>query len=234
MTERSLLILLVEDEPQLRRFLRPLLRTHGYRVVEAETAREGVTMAQSHNPDIVLLDLGLPDGDGVEVARQLRAWSQVPIIVLSARGREQDKVEALDAGADDYLIKPFGSAELLARLRVALRHAARGVQVTPGSTHTFGDVRVDLTRRTVHRGEAEVHLTPHEYKLLITLIHNVGKVVTHRQLLREVWGPGAQQTHYLRVYMGQLRQKLEEDPARPRWLATEAGVGYRLRDDPAR
>ncbi len=235
MTERSLLILLVEDEPQLRRFLRPLLRTHGYRVVEAETAREGLTLAQSHNPDIVLLDLGLPDGDGVEVTRQLRAWSQVPILVISARGREQDKVEALDAGADDYLTKPFGSAELLARLRVALRHAAaQGMPATPESTHSFGDVHVDLTRRTVHRGEEEVHLTPHEYKLLITLIHNAGKVVTHRQLLREVWGPGAQQTHYLRVYMGQLRQKLEQDPARPRWLATEAGVGYRLRDEPAR
>ena len=234
MTERTLTILLVEDEPQLRRFLRPLLHGHGYRVVEAETAREGVALARSHNPDIVLLDLGLPDGDGVAVTRELRAWSQVPIIVISARGKEQDKVEVLDAGADDYLIKPFGSAELLARLRVALRHAARGVQATPDSTHRFGDVRVDLTRRTVHRAEAEVHLTPHEYKLLITLIHNAGKVVTHRQLLREVWGPGAQQTHYLRVYMGQLRQKLEDDPARPRWLATEAGVGYRLRDEPAR
>jgi two-component system, OmpR family, KDP operon response regulator KdpE len=234
MTESSPLILLVEDEPQLRRFLRPMLRTNGYRLVEAETAREGVALAHSHNPDIVLLDLGLPDGDGVEVTRQLRAWSQVPIIIISARGKEQDKVEALDAGADDYLIKPFGSAELLARLRVAVRHAARGVQATPLSTHTFGDVRVDLERRTVHRGEAEVHLTPHEYKLLVTLIRNAGKVVTHRLLLREVWGPGAQQNHYLRVYMGQLRQKLEDDPARPRWLATEAGVGYRLRDEPMR
>ena len=234
MTERSLLILLVEDEPQLRRFLRPMLATHGYRIVEAETAREGLALARSHNPDIVLLDLGLPDGDGVEVTRQLRAWSQVPIVVISARGKEQDKVEALDAGADDYLIKPFGSAELLARLRVALRHAARGVLVTAQSVHSFGDVRVDLARRTVHRADLEVHLTPHEYKLLLTLIQHAGKVVTHRQLLREVWGPSVQQTHYLRVYMGQLRQKLEEDPARPRWLATEAGVGYRLRDEPAR
>ncbi len=234
MTERSLLILLVEDEPQLRRFLRPMLAAHGYRVIEAETAREGLVLAHSHNPDIVLLDLGLPDGDGVEVTRQLRAWSQAPIIVISARGKEQDKVEALDAGADDYLIKPFGSAELLARLRVALRHAARGVLITAESVHCFGDVRVDLARRIVHRAGVEVHLTPHEYKLLLTLIQNAGKVVTHRQLLREVWGPSVQQTHYLRVYMGQLRQKLEEDPARPRWLATEAGVGYRLRDEPAR
>ena len=234
MTDRSLLLLLVEDEPQLRRFLRPMLAAHGYRVVEAETAREGVALAQSHNPDVVLLDLGLPDGDGVEVTRQLRTWSQMPIIVISARGKEQDKVEALDAGADDYLIKPFGSAELLARLRVALRHAARGPLPTTESVYSFGDVRVDLARRTIHRADLEVHLTPHEYKLLLTLIQNAGKVVTHRQLLREVWGPGAQQTHYLRVYMGQLRQKLEEDPARPRWLATEAGVGYRLRDEPAR
>lgn len=234
MTERGPQVLLVEDEPQLRRFLRPMLRAHGYRVIEAETAREGVALARSHNPDLVLLDLGLPDGDGVEVTRQLRAWSQVPIIVISARGKEQDKVEALDAGADDYLIKPFGSAELLARLRVAMRHAARGAPLGAEAVHSFGDVRVDLERRTVHRAELEVHLTPHEYKLLFTLIQHVGKVVTHRQLLREVWGPGAQQTHYLRVYMGQLRQKLEEDPARPRWLATEAGVGYRLRDEPAR
>lgn len=234
MTDRSLQILLIEDEPQVRRFLRPMLLAHGYRVVEAETAREGLALARSHNPDIVLLDLGLPDGDGVDVTRQLRAWSQVPIIVLSARGKEQDKVLALDAGADDYLIKPFGSAELLARLRVAMRHVARNVLATPQSGHSFGDVRVDLERRTVHRADEEVHLTPHEYKLLVTLIKNVGKVVTHRQLLREVWGPSAQQTHYLRVYMAQLRQKLEEDPARPRWLATEAGVGYRLRDDPAR
>ncbi len=234
MTEHSPLILLVEDEPQLRRFLRPMLRAQNYRVVEAETAREGVALAHSHNPDVVLLDLGLPDGDGVEVTRQIRVWSPVPIIVISARGKEQDKVGALDAGADDYLIKPFGSAELLARLRVALRHAARGSLATPEAVHSFGDVRVDLARRTVHRAGVEVHLTPHEYKLLVTLIHNAGKVVTHRQLLREVWGPGAQENHYLRVYMGQLRQKLEDDPARPRWLATDAGVGYRLRDEPAR
>ena len=234
MSDHSPLILLVEDEPQLRRFLRPMLRAQNYRVVEAETAREGVALAHSHNPDVVLLDLGLPDGDGVEVTRQIRAWSQVPIIVISARGKEQDKVGALDAGADDYLIKPFGSAELLARLRVALRHAARGALPTADAVHSFGDVRVDLGRRTVHRGDAEVHLTPHEYKLLVTLIRNVGKVVTHRQLLHEVWGPGAQENHYLRVYMGQLRQKLEADPARPRWLATAAGVGYRLRDEPAR
>ena len=234
MSDHSPLILLVEDEPQLRRFLRPMLRAQNYRVVEAETAREGVALAHSHNPDVVLLDLGLPDGDGVEVTRQIRAWSAVPIIVISARGKEQDKVGALDAGADDYLIKPFGSAELLARLRVALRHAARGALPTADAVHSFGDVRVDLGRRTVHRGDAEVHLTPHEYKLLVTLIRNVSKVVTHRQLLHEVWGPGAQENHYLRVYMGQLRQKLEEDPARPRWLATDAGVGYRLRDEPAR
>ena len=231
MTDSGPLILLVEDEPQLRRFLRPMLRTHGYRIVEAETAREGLALAHSHNPDIVLLDLGLPDGDGVDVTRQLRAWSQVPIIVISARGKEQDKVAALDAGADDYLTKPFGSAELLARLRVALRHASRATAGATESIYSFGDVRLDLTRRTVHRGDEQVHLTPHEYKLLVVLTQHAGKVVTHRQLLREVWGPGAQQTHYLRVYMAQLRQKLERDPARPAWLITEASVGYRLRDE---
>ncbi len=231
MTERGLTILLIEDEPQLRRFLRPMLRAAGYRVIEAETAREGVTLAQSHNPDVVLLDLGLPDGDGIAVTRQIRGWSQLPILVISARGKEQDKVTALDAGADDYLIKPFGSAELLARLRVALRHASRGAVGAPDSAYSFGDVKVDRTRRTVHREGAPVHLTPHEYKLLVTLIQHAGQVVTHRQLLREVWGPGAQQTHYLRVYMAQLRQKLEADPARPRWLITEPGVGYRLRDE---
>ena len=226
------LILLIEDEPQVRRFLRPTLRSAGYRLVEAETAAEGVMQAEAHNPDLILLDLGLPDGDGVEVTRKLRTWTTAPIVVISARGQEADKVEALDAGADDYLIKPFGVAELLARLRVALRHAAR-VSADPGEpVLTFGDIRLDLARREVHRGDAAVHLTPAEYKLFTTLARSAGKVITYRQLLRDVWGPAhANQTHYLRVYMAQIRQKLEADPARPRWLITEPGVGYRLRDE---
>lgn len=231
MTHPGPLILLIEDEPQVRRFLRPTLHAEGYRVIEAETAAEGLMHASTHSPDLILLDLGLPDGDGVDVTRSLRGWSRVPIIVLSARGQEVDKVSALDAGADDYLIKPFGVAELLARLRVALRHAARVAAGADEPVLTFGDIRLDLQRRTVHRGDAPVHLTPHEYKLLTVLAHSAGKVVRSRQLLLDVWGPGStQQNHYLRVYMAQLRQKLEADPARPRWLITEAGVGYRLRD----
>lgn len=223
-------ILLIEDEPQLRRFLRPMLRSEGYRLIEAETAEEGLRQVEGLRPDLVLLDLGLPDGDGIEVTRQLRGWTQVPIIVLSARGMEADKIAAFDAGADDYLIKPFGVPELVARMRVALRHAARAAPRTE-SLLVFGELRIDLVRREVHRGEEAVHLTPHEYGLFALLARHAGQVVTYRQLLREVWGPAfIQQTHYLRVYMGHLRQKLEADPARPRWLTTEAGVGYRLRD----
>ncbi len=226
------LILIVEDEAQLRRFLRPTLRSAGYRLIEAETAAEGVMQAETHCPDLILLDLGLPDGDGIEVTRKLRAWTTAPIIVISARGQEVDKVEALDAGADDYLIKPFGVNELLARLRVALRHAAR-VSAEPGEpVLCFGDIRLDMAKREVRRGDAPVHLTPAEYKLFTALARAAGKVVTYRQLLKDVWGPAyVSQTHYLRVYMAQLRQKLETDPTRPRWLITEAGVGYRLRDE---
>jgi len=228
--EQEPLVLVVEDEPQMRRFLRATLTTHGYRLVEAETAREGISQATAHNPDLVLLDLGLPDGDGLDVTRQLRGWTVVPIIVLSARGQESDKIDALDAGADDYLTKPFGAGELLARMRVALRHAARLTQDAVEPIFELGDLRVDLARRQVRRAGAEVHLTPIEYKLLVTLIKNAGKVITHRQLLREVWGPNAaNQNHYLRVYMAQLRQKLEADSARPRYLVTEPGVGYRLK-----
>jgi len=230
MTIEGPLVLVVEDEPQMRRFLRATLASHGYRVVEAATAAQGVAQATAHNPDIVLLDLGLPDGDGLEVTRRLREWSSVPIIVLSARGRETDKIEALDGGADDYLTKPFGAGELLARIRVALRHAARGPSSEP--VVTVGELRVDLVRRQVFRGDAEVHLTPLEYKLLVELVRNAGKVLTHRQLLHAVWGPqSVDQSHYLRVYMGQLRHKLEQDPARPRYLVTEPGVGYRLRTE---
>jgi two-component system, OmpR family, KDP operon response regulator KdpE len=226
------LVLLIEDEPQMRRFLRAALGAQDYRLVEAATAREGLAQAASRNPDVILLDLGLPDRDGLEVTRELRGWTATPIIVLSARGREQDKVAALDLGADDYLTKPFGVEELLARIRVALRHAALPPGAAPEPVFEGGDVRVDLVRREVTRGGTAVHLTPTEYKLLTLLIRHAGKVLTHRQLLKEVWGTNyAEQSHYVRVYMAQLRQKLETDPARPRLLLTEPGVGYRLKTE---
>jgi two-component system KDP operon response regulator KdpE len=225
------LVLIIEDEPQMRRFLRPALEGQGYRVREATTASEAMIEASSHNPDIVVLDLGLPDGDGVDVARRLREWSAVPIIVVSARGQEADKVAALDAGADDYVTKPFGMAELLARLRVAWRHANRITGPIGESSFEAEGVRIDLGRRRVWRDGQEIHFTPLEYKLLATLVRYAGRVVTHRQLLKEVWGPfAASETQYLRVYMTQLRHKLERDPAQPVLLLTETGVGYRLRE----
>ena len=231
MSEQGPLVLIVEDEAPLRRFLRAALVAQGYRLVEAETASEGLQRATEHNPDIVLLDLGLPDGDGLDVTSRLREWTGVPIIVLSARGQERDKVQALDVGADDYLTKPFGTSELLARIRVALRRVAERTP-TQEPVVSLGDVTVDLARRLVTRAGKPVHLTPHEYKLLTTLLKYAGKVVTHKQLLKEVWGPQAvSQTHYLRVYRAQLRQKLEADPARPRYRTTEPGVGYRLRSE---
>jgi two-component system, OmpR family, KDP operon response regulator KdpE len=222
------LVLVVEDEPPVRRFLRAALAGHGYRVVEAGGVRETEQLAPSHNPDVFLLDLGLPDGDGIDVTRWIREWSRAPIIVLSARGREEDKVNALDAGADDYLTKPFGVNELLARLRVALRHA----QAVPGQGQVFevGPLRVDLARREVTVDGAGVRLTPTEYRVLALLVQHAGKVLTHRQILREVWGPSATEAHYVRVQMAELRKKIEADPARPRLLVTEPGVGYRLRD----
>jgi len=224
-------VLLIEDEPQMRRFLRTALESHGYRMVEAPTAREGMAHAAGRTPDAVLLDLGLPDGDGVELTRRLREWTDMPVIVISARGREEDKVKALDAGAEDYLTKPFGVSELLARLRVALRYAVRA-QAPADAVITFGDVRVDLGTRQVFLRNKEVRLTPTEYKLLALLVRDAGRVLTHRQLLKEVWGPNAvEHTHYLRVYMAQLRHKLEDDPTRPRYFRTEPGVGYRLIQD---
>jgi two-component system, OmpR family, KDP operon response regulator KdpE len=224
------LILLIEDEPQMRRFLRTALTTHDYRLVEAVTAKEGLAQAAARNPDVILLDLGLPDRDGLEVTRELREWTGTPIIVLSARGREQDKVAALDVGADDYLTKPFGVEELLARMRVALRHAALPPGGPPEPIYESGGLRMDLAERRVWREGEEVHLTPTEYKLLATLVRHAGKVLTHRQLLKEVWGTNyLNQSHYVRVYLAQLRQKIEPDPARPRLLLTEPGVGYRLR-----
>ena len=231
MTELRATILVVEDEPEIRRFLRTSLGAEGYRVVEAESGTRGAIDASTHKPDLAIVDLGLPDLDGVEVIRRIRAWSPMPIIVLSARAREQAKVEALDAGADDYVTKPFGVGELLARLRVALRHAARSG--AGGTTLVrLGNVELDLERRRVIRAGGEVHLTPIEFRLLTCLAQHLGMVATHRQLLREVWGPShVEHTHYLRIYMKQLREKLEDDPVRPRYLLTESGVGYRLVDE---
>jgi two-component system KDP operon response regulator KdpE len=224
------LVLVVEDESQMRRFLRASLVAHGFTLVEASTAQEGMALLTSHNPELILLDLGLPDQDGIEVTRSIREWSHVPIIVISARGQESDKVEALDAGADDYLTKPFGINELLARMRVALRHAEQaGGTLEP--VLEIGKLKLDLARREVTRDGQLLKLTPIEYRLLTLLVRNAGKVMTHRQILKEVWGPGhTEQTHYLRVYMAQLRRKIEVDPARPVLLTTESGVGYRLRE----
>jgi len=229
MTAEGPKILLIEDEQEIRRFLRVSLDSHGYRLVEAASGKDGVMHAASQQPDLMILDLGLPDIDGMEVIRQVRGWSQMPIVILSARGREQEKVDALDAGADDYLTKPFGVGELLARIRVALRHQAQGAGEGGEAVYVQGDLRVDLARRQVFLGDEEVHLTPIEYRLLTTLVKHAGKVLTHRQLLKEVWGPDSVlQTHYLRVYMAQLRRKIESDPTRPQYLRTEPGVGYRL------
>ena len=224
----SPLVLIVEDEPQMRRFLRTSLGAHGYRVLEASTAAEAVMLTTSHNPAILLMDLGLPDGDGISVTRALREWTQVPVVVISARGREDDKVEALDAGADDYLTKPFGVKELLARMRVALRHAA---PEAPEQELVFGALRIDLSRRIVSRDGIEIHLTPIEYKMLTLLARHAGKVLTHRQILKEIWGATAlEQSHYVRVHMAELRKKVEHDAARPEWLLTEPAVGYRMRE----
>jgi two-component system, OmpR family, KDP operon response regulator KdpE len=222
-------ILIIEDEPSLQRFLRVTLEAQNFKVIVAETGEQGLRHAGTSVPDLVILDLGLPDLDGIDVTKRLREWSAIPIIIVSARGKEQDKVTALDAGADDYLTKPFGVGELLARVRVVLRHLATADQRTGEPLFESGSLKVDLARRDVVVNGQPVHLTPNEFKLLSVLIKNVGKVMTHRQLLREVWGPASgDETHYLRVYMNQLRQKLESDASRPRHLLTEPGVGYRL------
>ena len=230
MTEPADTVLVVEDEAPMRRFVRSALATHGFRVVEAGSLHEAEGLATESPPELVLLDLGLPDGDGLELLVRLREWSQAPVIVLSARGREEDKVKALDAGADDYLTKPFGTSELLARIRVALRHA-RAQKAPDDPILAVGAIRIDQARHEVTVDGALIHLTPIEFKLLALLARHAGKVLTHRQLLHEVWGPrSTHQTHYLRVHMAALRRKVEADPARPKWLITEAGVGYRLRD----
>ena len=220
-------VLVVEDERQIRRFVRSTLEAEGCRVFEAENGRQGLLEAGTRRPDLVVLDLGLPDIDGVEFIRDLRGWSAAPIIVLSARSTEGDKVMALDAGADDYLAKPFGVAELSARVRAMLRRHGRGAE--GNAQYSFGEVSVDLSRRIVLRSGQSVHLTAIEYRLLTLLIANAGKVLTHRHLLREIWGPSfVESNHYVRIYVAHLRQKLEADPAQPRHILTETGVGYRF------
>jgi two-component system KDP operon response regulator KdpE len=232
MSDNKPLVLVLEDEPQMRKFVRIALDSNGYRVIEAGTVEEGLQQASSYVPDLALVDLGLPDSDGFEFTRRLREWSNIPVLVISARGQELSKVKALDEGADDYLTKPFGAAELMARIRVALRHAARAPDSSAGVVEIGDEVTIDLVKRVVMvRGE-EVHLTPIEYKLLTALVKHAGMVMTHRHLLELVWGPGhAHQMQYLRVYMTQLRHKLEKEPAKPRFLVTEPGIGYRLRVD---
>ena len=229
MSETQPKILVIEDEPPLRKFLRAILQTHHYAVIETSNGEDGLRKAATERPDLVILDLGLPDLDGVTLTRRLREWTAMPIIVVSARGKEQDKVVALDAGADDYLTKPFSVGELMARVRVAIRRAAAANQNTGDPVFAVGDLHIDLASRRVTAAGKVVHLTPNEFRLLAVLTKNAGRVLTHRQLLQEVWGPESQQeTHYLRVYMNQLRQKLEQDPTQPAYLLTEPGVGYRL------
>ena len=227
-------VVVIEDEPQIRRFVRTALEAEGWQVYEADNARKGLSEAGTRKPDLLVLDLGLPDGDGLDLIHDVRGWSSVPIIVLSARNDEGDKIAALDAGADDYLTKPFGLGELLARVRANLRRQRAAVDDSVTRTDDnpivkFGEVTVDQHTRLVRRAGAEVHLTRTEYRLLTVLIANTGRVLTHRQLLSQVWGPShVDQSHYLRIYMGHLRQKLEADPTQPQHLLTETGVGYRL------
>ena len=232
MKESMATVLIIEDELPIRRFLRPAMEAAEWRLIEAENGKAGILEASQSRPDVIILDLGLPDLDGLEVIQRIREWSQVPIVILSARGQEQDKVKALDAGADDYVQKPFSVSELLARIRVALRRATGAGQPGAETTIVAGEVTIDLVHRQVTRGGREVHLTPIEYKLLTTLARNAGLVMTHRQLLKEVWGPGhGEESQYLRIYVRQLRQKLEANPTHPRHLLTEVGVGYRFRTE---
>jgi two-component system KDP operon response regulator KdpE len=229
MPEEPVKILVVEDEPPLQRFLRATLASQDYRVLQETTGESALRRAAAEPPDLIILDLGLPDLDGIEVTKRLREWTAIPIIVVSARGKELDKVAALDAGADDYLTKPFGVGELLARIRVVLRRLSAVNTDTGDAVFEVGSLRIDLSRHEVAVGGRVVHLTPNEFKLLTVLVKNAGRVLTHHHLLREVWGQGSEgEAHYLRVYMNQLRQKLEANAARPQYLLTEPGVGYRL------
>ena len=224
----SATIIVIEDEAQIRRFLRTSLTSEGYQLFDAETGKQGMIEAATRKPDLIILDLGLPDMDGVDVVKELRTWSSVPIVILSARSQESDKIAALDAGADDYLVKPFGIGELLARIRVALRHMPMASNGEEG-IFTVAELIVDMMHRKITVGGVEVHLTPIEYRVLTVLVKHAGKVLTHQFLLKEVWGPNyVERAHYLRIYMGTLRHKLEKDPTRPRFLLTEVGVGYRL------
>lgn len=230
MAKTDPVIIVIEDDPSIRRFLRTGLSTHGFAVFEADTGKQGIVEAGIRKPDLIILDLGLPDMDGVEVIKAIRAWSEMPIIILSARSSEQHKIDALDAGADDYLTKPFGFGELLARIRVALRHSIRPQEQLQAGVFVTGNLKVDLHNRLVSVDDREIHLTPIQYRLLAVLVKHAGKVLTHQQILKEVWGPSYQENaHYLRIYMSQLRQKLEADPTQPKFLLTESGVGYRLK-----
>lgn len=227
MTNLTPVIVIIEDDPPIRRFLRTGLRTQNFTIFEAATGKQGIIEAEVRKPDLIILDLGLPDIDGVDVIKAVRSWSAVPIIILSARSNEQNKIDALDAGADDYLTKPFGFGELLARMRVALRHSNAA---TTSEVFTNGELTIDLHNRVVKMAGEEIHLTPIQYRLLTVLIKYPGKVLTHQQILKEVWGPSYQENaHYLRIYMSQLRQKLEADPTQPKYLLTESGVGYRFK-----
>jgi two-component system KDP operon response regulator KdpE len=230
MIDASPVIVVIEDDPAIRRFLRTGLAAHRFKVFEADKGRQGIIEAGVRKPDLIILDLGLPDMDGVEVIKSIRQWSAMPIIILSARSSEQHKIDALDAGADDYLTKPFGLGELLARIRVAMRHSISSPIQDQKGVFTAGELKVDLVNRCIMVSEKEVHLTPIQYRLLMVLIKNAGKVLTHQYLLKEVWGPSYRDnSHYLRIYMSQLRQKLETDPTQPQYLLTESGVGYRFK-----
>jgi two-component system, OmpR family, KDP operon response regulator KdpE len=230
MAKTDPVIIVIEDDPSIRRFLRTSLTTHGFNVFEADTGKQGIVEVGVRKPDLLILDLGLPDMDGVDVIKAIRAWSPVPIIILSARSSEQQKIDALDVGADDYLTKPFGFGELLARIRVAMRHSTRPQEQSQAEIFTTANLKVDLLNRVVSVDDREIHLTPIQYRLLTVLVKHAGKVMTHQQILNEVWGPSYRENaHYLRIYMSQLRQKLEAEPTQPRFLLTESGVGYRLK-----
>jgi two-component system KDP operon response regulator KdpE len=230
MAKTDPVIIVIEDDPPIRRFLRTGLSTQGFTVFETDTGKQGIIEAGVRKPDLVILDLGLPDMDGVDVIKAIRTWSDMPIIILSARSGEQHKIDALDAGADDYLTKPFGFGELLARIRVSLRHTIRPQEHLQNDVFVLANLKVDLHNRVVSLDDQEIHLTPIQYRLLTVLIKNAGRVLTQQQILKEVWGPSYQENaHYLRIYMSQLRQKLEADPSQPKFLLTESGVGYRLK-----